>query len=59
MAILRPFLVISLPRTFHKTEDLMFILRLLVCQNLNWIKSYDILLVKIFFFLPENSSFPG
>ena len=35
---------------FHKTEILMVILRCLVCPNLNLIKSYDILLLKIFIF---------
>lgn len=39
-----------LPATFHKTEDQMVILRCLTCLNLYWNKSYDILLVKIFFF---------
>jgi hypothetical protein len=41
---------------FHKTEDQTVILRCLTCLNLNWIKSYDILLlVKIFFFMPANA----
>ena len=35
---------------FHKTEVQTVNLRCLVCLNLNWIKSYDILLVKIFIF---------
>ena len=35
---------------FHKTEIQTVILRCLVCKNLNWIKSYDTLLVKIFIF---------
>ena len=34
---------------FHKTEVQTVILRCLVCLNLNWIKSYDIILVKVFF----------
>ena len=34
---------------FYKTEDQMVILRSLTCLNLNWIKAYDILLVKVFF----------
>ena len=35
---------------FHKTEDQTVILRCLTCLYLNWIKSYDILLVKVVFF---------
>ena len=35
---------------FHKTEIQLVILRCLVCKNLNWIKSYNIILIKIFFF---------
>ena len=35
---------------FHKTEVQTVILRCLVCLNLNWIKSYNIILVKIFLF---------
>ena len=35
---------------FLKTEDQMVILRCLTCLNLNWIKCYDIMLVKVFFF---------
>ena len=35
---------------FHRTEIQPVILRHLVCLNLNWIKSYDILLAKIVFF---------
>jgi hypothetical protein len=42
---------------FHKTEDLIVILRCLVCLNCNWSKNYNILLVKIFFFQPENASY--
>ena len=34
---------------FDKNEDLMIILRCLVCLIRNWIKSYDKLLVEIFF----------
>ena len=34
---------------FLKTEDQMVILRCLTCLNLNWIKCYDIMLVKVFF----------
>ena len=44
---------------FLKNEDLTVILRCLVCLTLNWIKSYDILLVNTFFFLPENALFQG
>ena len=36
---------------FQKTEILTVILRCLVCPNVNLIKSYDILLLKIFFFM--------
>ena len=35
---------------FHKTEVQTVILRCLVCLNLNWIKSDNIILVKNFFF---------
>ena len=35
---------------FHKTEIQTVILRCLVGLNLNWIKSYGIILVQIFFF---------
>ena len=35
---------------FHKTEVQTVILRCLVSLNLNWIKSYNIILVKIFLF---------
>ena len=35
---------------FHKTEILTVILRCLVCPNLNLIKSYDMLLLKMFVF---------
>ena len=35
---------------FHKTKILTVILRCLVCPNLNLIKSYDMLLLKIFIF---------
>ena len=34
---------------FHKTEIQMVILRCLVCLNLNWIKSYDIIIGYFFF----------
>ena len=34
---------------FHKTEIQMVILRCIVCLNLNWIKSYNIMLVKKIF----------
>ena len=37
-----PFLCKS-HEIFHKTEIQMVILRCLVCLNLNWIKSYDII----------------
>ena len=36
--------------TFHKTEIQTVILRCSVCINLIWIKSYNIILVKIFLF---------
>ena len=52
MAILRPFLVIFFANyidDFHKTEYQTVIFRCLTCLNLYWIKSYDILLDKIFF----------
>ena len=35
---------------FHKTEIQTVILRCLVCKNCSWIKSYNTMLVKIFFF---------
>ena len=35
---------------FHKTEIQTGILRCLVCKNCSWIKSYNTMLVKIFFF---------
>ena len=35
---------------FHKTEVLTVILMCLLSLNLNWIKSYDIILVEIIFF---------
>ena len=35
---------------FHKTEIQTVILRCLVCLNLNWIQSYNIILVKNSFF---------
>jgi len=35
---------------FHETEVQMVILRCLVSLNLNWIKSYKIILVKKDFF---------
>ena len=35
---------------FHKTEDMKAISMCLACLNLNWVKSYDILLVKILLF---------
>ena len=34
---------------FHKTEIQTVILRCLVCKNCNWIKSCNIILIKIFF----------
>ena len=37
-------------KVFHKSEVQTIILRCLVCLNLNWIKNYNIMLVKIFFF---------
>jgi hypothetical protein len=37
-------------KIFHKTEVQTVILRCLVCLNLNWIKSYNIILVKNSFF---------
>ena len=40
----------SLIEIFHKTEVQTVILRCLVCENLNWIQSYDIILVKNSFF---------
>ena len=46
-------------KIFHKKEVQTVILRCLVCLNLNWIKSYDIILVKRFFFMPENALFQG
>jgi hypothetical protein len=36
-------------KIFHKKEVQMVILRCLVCLNLNWIKSYNLILVKIIF----------
>ena len=45
---------------FQKTEVQTDILRCLVCLNLNWVQSYNIILVKNkFFFMPENASFQG
>ena len=47
-------------KIFHKTEVPMVNLRCLLYLNLNSIKSYNIILVKIhFFFMPENASFQG
>ena len=37
-------------KIFHQTEIQTVILSCLVCLNPNWIKSYNIILVKIFFF---------
>ena len=37
-------------KIFHKIEIQTVILTCLVCKNLNWIKSYNIRLIKIFFF---------
>ena len=42
----------------QKTETQPVVLRCLVSQNLNWIKSYDIISVK-FFSMPEKASFQG
>ena len=36
-------------KIFHKKEVQTVILRCLVCLNLNWIKSYSLILVKIIF----------
>ena len=45
---------------FHKTEVQTVIFRCIVCLNLNWIQSYNIISVKnSFFFMPENVSFQG
>ena len=38
--------------TFHKTRGSNFYFEVLVCLNLNWAKSYIIILV-----MPENASF--
>ena len=46
-------------KIFHKTEAQTVILRCLVYLYLDWIKSYDIILVKNFFFMPENALFQG
>ena len=44
-------------KIFHKTEVQMVILRCLICLNGNWIKSYDVIGIKMFFFfIPENAS---
>ena len=45
-------------KIFHKKEVQTVILRCLVCLNLNWIKDYDIILVKKKF-MPENALFQG
>ena len=37
-------------KIFHKKEVQTVILRCLLCLNPNWIKSYDIILVKIIFY---------
>jgi hypothetical protein len=37
-------------KVFYKTEVQAVILRCLFCLNFNWIKSCNIMLVKIFFF---------
>ena len=44
---------------FHKTEVQTILLRCLVYLYLHWIKSYDIILVKNFFFMPENAFISG
>ena len=47
-------------KSFHKKEVQTVILKCLVCLNpLIENKSYDILLVKIIFIIPENASFHG
>ena len=46
-------------KIFHKTEVQTVILRCLVYLYLNWIKSYDIILVKNIFFMSENALFQG
>ena len=53
MATQGPFLVIFCQNyidAFHKTENQMVILRCLVCLDPDWIKSNEIIPVKIFFF---------
>ena len=45
-------------KIFHKTEVQMVILKCLVCLNLNWIKSYDVIGIKMCVFsMSENASF--
>ena len=44
---------------FHKTEIQTVIFRCSACINLIWIKSYNMILVKIYFFMSENASFQG
>ena len=46
-------------KVFHKSEVQTVILRCLVCLNLIWIKSYNIMLVKIFFFHAWKCIIPG
>ena len=46
-------------KIFHTTEVQKVILRCLVCLNLNWIKIYDIILLKNMFVMPENTLFQG
>ena len=44
---------------FHETEVQTVILRCLVSLNLNWVKSYFIILVKKKISMPENALFQG
>ena len=46
-------------KIFHKTEIPTVILRCFESQNFNWIKDYNIISMKIFFFMPENALFQG
>ena len=46
-------------KIFHKTEIQTVISRCIVCPNPNWIKSNDMITVRIYFFMPENASFQG
>ena len=41
--------LVNCMKIFHKKEVQTVILRWLVCLNLNWIKSYNLVLVKIIF----------